>query len=403
MLSPCPPSHFLRRIAHALGGLCGLFLVATATAQVLPSDTSDLYPHDYTDSELGQETDDFFQLPDFTVSRSGTPRIPQGDQALADAFTALMQDKGYQDDQTIYAIYQAYDLDGSQSLSITEKRAILTTEYAALRDLTGDKGSFQIRYILEKLFSIIKWAMIPVVLIFVAVAGLELFFNTSDEELYGKKIRQLLGIGEGFFIFAVAVILVDTIAFGQRGEILRPYLGGAASTDWFGQNLTIQTLAAFNLLSTLVIIVAVLMLIIAAIQLMLRGEDEASRGKLVSRITASVVGIVTVSLTQSLAWALSSRGFNAQDNTGTGQLIRSFGDAETFRLLQILSGWTNFILGFMGVLAVISLIYGGFRLIAFFGDETATTEAKNIVISAVIALMLVLSAYTIVNYFALAV
>ena len=59
----------------------------------------------------------------------------------------------------------------------------------------------------------------------------------------------------------------------------------------------------------------------------------------------------------------------------------------------------NFILFLLGIVAVIMIIYGGFRYVASGGDPTGTQNAKNTILYAVIGLIVAMLSYAIVNFF----
>ena len=54
---------------------------------------------------------------------------------------------------------------------------------------------------------------------------------------------------------------------------------------------------------------------------------------------------------------------------------------SVFGGISLVAKWVNFLLGLIGTFAVIAIIYAGIRLIVNFGDEEATTQAKNISVS----------------------
>ena len=60
-------------------------------------------------------------------------------------------------------------------------------------------------------------------------------------------------------------------------------------------------------------------------------------------------------------------------------------------------GVIQFILQFVAVMAVVSLIYGGFLMVMHFGDDENVTKAKGIIRDAIIGIVVSLSAYTIVS------
>lgn len=58
----------------------------------------------------------------------------------------------------------------------------------------------------------------------------------------------------------------------------------------------------------------------------------------------------------------------------------------------------NFLLYLIGAIAVIMLIFGGFRYVTSGGDGSAITSAKNTILYAVIGLAVAIIAYAIVNF-----
>ncbi|PKL72442.1 hypothetical protein CVV26_01595 [Candidatus Kuenenbacteria bacterium HGW-Kuenenbacteria-1] len=58
----------------------------------------------------------------------------------------------------------------------------------------------------------------------------------------------------------------------------------------------------------------------------------------------------------------------------------------------------NVVLGFLGVIAVIIIIIGGFKYMTGGGSEEKSTEARQFIIAGIIGLAIVLSAYAIANF-----
>lgn len=58
----------------------------------------------------------------------------------------------------------------------------------------------------------------------------------------------------------------------------------------------------------------------------------------------------------------------------------------------------NIALGLLGIIAVVLIVYAGFRWMTSAGNEEAVSSAKKTLMAAVIGLVIILSAYTIANY-----
>jgi len=75
--------------------------------------------------------------------------------------------------------------------------------------------------------------------------------------------------------------------------------------------------------------------------------------------------------------------------------ISDAGGDNTFRDIILLA--INFILGFVGLIAVIMMIYGGFILLTSQGEEEKTKKAKSTILFAVIGIVIILFSFAIVN------
>ena len=61
-------------------------------------------------------------------------------------------------------------------------------------------------------------------------------------------------------------------------------------------------------------------------------------------------------------------------------------------------GVINFLLGFLGLLAVILVIYAGFLYVTDAGGDENIGKAKNIILYAIIGLVIIFASYAIVNF-----
>jgi hypothetical protein len=73
------------------------------------------------------------------------------------------------------------------------------------------------------------------------------------------------------------------------------------------------------------------------------------------------------------------------------------GIASERDLKQYLIGITNFILTFVVVIAVLMLVYGGYLWIVDQGEDQLAEKSRKIIAGAVIGILIIISAYTIVN------
>lgn len=58
----------------------------------------------------------------------------------------------------------------------------------------------------------------------------------------------------------------------------------------------------------------------------------------------------------------------------------------------------NFALGFLGIIAVVIIIYAGFKWMTAGGNEEQVTDARKMIVQAVIGLVIIFAAYIIANF-----
>lgn len=84
---------------------------------------------------------------------------------------------------------------------------------------------------------------------------------------------------------------------------------------------------------------------------------------------------------------------------GLKQFKTNFGGNTTTSLIDIIIGWTNFALGFIGIIAITALIYAGFLYLTAGFDDGNAEKAKKIITYVVIGIIFIFMAYAIVNTF----
>jgi len=80
------------------------------------------------------------------------------------------------------------------------------------------------------------------------------------------------------------------------------------------------------------------------------------------------------------------------------QRFKAYYKGNTYsNLIGMISGWTNFVLPFVSVISIAAIVYAGFLYITAMGNEDQVGKAKNILLFVVIGIILIFSAYSIVN------
>jgi hypothetical protein len=114
-----------------------------------------------------------------------------------------------------------------------------------------------------------------------------------------------------------------------------------------------------------------------------------------------MLGLAAPALAQSDAQQQINNGLcagsNLQFTDNPGQCAVAGTDATT-RINDIIHTIVNLLSAIVGVVAVIMIIFGGFRYITSGGNDTSVTSAKNTILYAVIGLVVVALAQLIVRF-----
>lgn len=102
-------------------------------------------------------------------------------------------------------------------------------------------------------------------------------------------------------------------------------------------------------------------------------------------VALTAVNLAPIAMAQGLINPGDQPGAIANQTGGEGD-IREF--AKTI---------LNFILGFLGFIAVVYIIYGGFLYIMSGGDDANVEKGKKIILNAAIGIIIILASFAIVN------
>jgi len=131
-------------------------------------------------------------------------------------------------------------------------------------------------------------------------------------------------------------------------------------------------------------------------------------GKEVTHVmTLRTKKIVSFALTLALAVAVAfpamtlAQGGGGDDPFGVGAVDESglaLSGGQDTDLRQTIGRLINVVLGFLGIIAVIIVLIGGFKYMLSGGSEDKTAEARKMIVAGVIGLAIILSAWAITTF-----
>lgn len=304
--------------------------------------------------------------------------------------------------------------------SNTKNTDLYKTQNSGLQDYTPEiiYGENKFRGVFFTVQNFIYNVFIPITMVLTVWAGMQLIFSRGDEDVFKKKKTQFLGIFFGFAVLLLSKVMVDDVFFGieRDSSILQSIgdyfgLGGDAEnrkiTD-AGQILNIsdssdfaqrgfrQMEGVFNYMISFAAAVAVVFVIFTGFKMITSlNDDEISKAR---KKILFVIGGMAVLVTARRVVGL----FRDEGSSQLSQLYTrgNLSVPNVSGSVNLVVDWINFALSFIGIIAIIGLIYGGVKLIGSMGqNESAQEEAKKIVFASIAGIILAISAWTIVYYF----
>lgn len=226
-----------------------------------------------------------------------------------------------------------------------------------------------------------KFLIGSIAVIMIIMTGIKLVFVPRKvDEVWPKQKEHLIMIVIGFVVIMLADVLVKRVFFGVEGEIYN----SESSVQQAALIGTDQIKGIYNAIMLFAGALAIIMVVMAGLKLITRGSNEEVQTKVKKQLMWLIIGLFLIGVAE----------FVVQDIIfpEKGESIPSAQKAIDF-----IVGITNFASAFISIAAFISCMYAGFLYVTASGNEEKTGKAKKILLGAVIALVLALGAFALVN------
>ncbi len=111
-----------------------------------------------------------------------------------------------------------------------------------------------------------------------------------------------------------------------------------------------------------------------------------------------LVSNVSAQVGQGIGWDTQSGSANQTTWGNTAENIQQRAALGNDDPRNIAANVINIILGFLGILAVVLILYGGFKWMTAAGNEDKVSEAKKLLVAGVIGLIIILAAFALSTF-----
>ena len=110
------------------------------------------------------------------------------------------------------------------------------------------------------------------------------------------------------------------------------------------------------------------------------------------KITAALTAI------SGLGSALPVLAVNLKDQVDTGLNYGTFSGLGTRDVREVIFLVINIILGFLSIIAILGVLYGGFQMMTAGGNEDKTASGKTAIVAGVVGLAVIFTAWAITAF-----
>lgn len=225
----------------------------------------------------------------------------------------------------------------------------------------------------------IRYLVSAIAVLVIIVNAIKLITTGNEEEAEKTKKTLMVGVA-GLIVIQLADTLVKKMFFGEQGEAFTD----VATTQIYAEQ-TVKTIRGIiGFVELFIGAIAVLVIIIRGFMLLTSGGEEEKLTQAKNHIMYAVVGLLIVVLAEVVVRGVIFPAAGTQlPDTEKGKFI--------------IVALTNWISGFISIIAFLMLFYAGYRYVVAGSEEETKEKVSKIILGAVIALVISLGAFASVN------
>jgi len=226
-----------------------------------------------------------------------------------------------------------------------------------------------------------KYLVGGIAVIILIVTGIQLILARKKiDDVWSKQKDRLIHLVTGFVIIMIASFAVNKGFYGTAGEVFDTTSSAQTAAKAASSQLKGMVSAVLMIAGSF----AVFMLVVVGMKLLTSAGNEDVQTKAKKQITWIILGLFLLGVSEFIVLQIvfPEHGGRIPSADQGKKLIKDF---------------TNFTSAFVSIAALISFIYGGYLYVVAAGNDEQTEKAKKILLGAVIAIVLGLGAFALVN------
>ncbi len=296
------------------------------------------------------------------------------------------------ENESLRQMIDEYGLNSTDVTTRNEGVQQLVSDLSAMEDLSSDdveeiieatiilraEGERQISQIIRSVVDVIKNLIGFLAVIIIVYSGIRMIFAQGDENTITEQKKGIIYGVIGLVLVLLMDVAVDTL-YGVPGEVRQ-----TLDRDT-GFSIEIYGLVSF--IKAVIGIFAIFFIVLSGIRTIVAQGEEEQITKQRKTLLWIGVGIIALAIDQIIIenfFILPVEQSDQISSTNVATIINTF------------SSVLKFFLGFVGLIALGALIYGAGLMITNYGNDEMVEKSKKIIRNAIIGIIVIISAYTLV-------
>ncbi len=244
--------------------------------------------------------------------------------------------------------------------------------------LLSKSGERQITEVTRAVVNTIKNLIAGIAVIWIVYAGARMMFAQGDENVITEQKRSII----------YGLIGLVTILLAGRGIDYLYGPAGAIRTELTAdQGFTNEIYGLVLFIKALIGTIAILFIIVSGGKMLFAAGEEQEISKQKKSLLWIGIGLILIAIDQIIVEQIFIIPTQQSDQIKSNNIVS---------LINTVGSVFQFLLGFVGLIAFGALIYGAATMIMNYGNDEMVEKSKKIIKNAIIGILVILSAYTIV-------
>ncbi|MBN2086718.1 hypothetical protein JW758_00045 [Candidatus Peregrinibacteria bacterium] len=242
-------------------------------------------------------------------------------------------------------------------------------------------GERQIRDTIRSVAKVMRNLIGSLAILWIIISGVRMIFAQGEESVITEQKQSITYAVIGLAAILLIERMIDII-YGPAGvqqTVLDTGAEAAFSTEIYG---------IINFIRVIIASVAILFIIISGFKSITAAGEEEQITKQRKAVVWIIVGVALLGIDQIIV----NNIFGTPVKEQSDQILAS----NVTAIINTIGTVIQFVLGFVGLIALAALIYGAGMMVANYGNDEMVEKSKKLIKSALIGIIVIISAYTLV-------